>query len=429
MMIITVIANYFILSILMIIISTTFLGYKLSTNRFLFVNLLFFIFAIVILYVLNIQTILSYLLLTSLYIIGLRYSIASVKLKSIIYVHSIFYLLNIIISYSITTFTQVSHSNAKTIELVINIVFVCLCLIVSYTKLKGTISYIIHSMSRTIKIIVLLLLVLCMLNIALVSDIQHYVRTDGLLFVVKTISLSTVLIIGIIAPIVIIISTSNSHLKNLTANYENQLAAQAEHYSALSKANFELRRFRHDLNNIKIGVVQLINEGKHTEAISMLDSANTDIYSTTNSLLKFDTGNGIVDALLADKQQKAASSNIKIVFEGAVVTENITATELCVIFGNTIDNAIEACKKIDVEIEKIINIICKCNSGFLFLNMSNPVREPIIIKNNLPTTTKDEKSLHGYGLYSLDKVIKKHHGELNLSCSDSTFSLDLSVCL
>ena len=80
-------------------------------------------------------------------------------------------------------------------------------------------------------------------------------------------------------------------------------------------------------------------------------------------------------------------------------------------------------------VANIRNSIISENSGFMFLNMSNPVKEPVTIKNNLPTTSKEEKSLHGFGLYSLDKVIKKHHGELSLSCSNCIFCLDLSICL
>ena len=38
---------------------------------------------------------------------------------------------------------------------------------------------------------------------------------------------------------------SNNQLKSLTANYEQQILAQSEHYSNLAAANFETRRFKH----------------------------------------------------------------------------------------------------------------------------------------------------------------------------------------
>ena len=186
-----------------------------------------------------------------------------------------------------------------------------------------------------------------------------------------------------------------------------------------------MRKFRHDLKNIKIGVGKCINEGRYDEALTMLELAD----DSKSSLLAFDTGNGIVDALLADKQKKADSSNIKIDFSGAVPTDSITATDLCVIFGNTIDNAMEACGKLDDSTDKRIKVECKCNSGFMFVNMSNPVDKPVAIKSNKIKTTKADKSLHGFGLYSLDKVVKKHNGEMKLSCNDNVFILDLSLCL
>ena len=257
------------------------------------------------------------------------------------------------------------------------------------------------------------------------SDLHFYITSDRMLFVIQVISLSSLLAVCIAFPVIVLISTANTHLKNLTKNYEEQIEAQALHYSELSRSNLEVRKFRHNLKNIKIGVGKLINEGRYNEALTMLELAD----DSKSSLLAFDTGNGIVDALLADKQKKAAPTNIKIDFEGAVPEENIPATELCVLFGNTIDNAIEACRSLDNNADKVIKVECKCNSGFMFINMSNPVDKPIAIKNNTIKTTKADQSLHGFGLYSLDKVVKKHNGEMKLSCDDNVFNLDLSLCL
>ena len=133
--------------------------------------------------------------------------------------------------------------------------------------------------------------------------------------------------------------------------------------------------------------------------------------------------------MLADKQKKAEPNNIKIDFNGAIPTEAITPTDLCVIFGNTIDNAMEACEKLNDNSDKTIKVECKCNSGFMFLNMSNPVDKKVSIKNNSIKTTKTNSALHGFGLYSLNKVIKKHDGEIKLSCDDNIFVLDISLCL
>ena len=369
--------------------------------------------------------VIAYIFLYILSIVFIRLCFHNIKIKSIIYICSLLYLLNYTISFSLIVFNLKWRSNLILIEFLINLLIFIVCLIVYSTKTVVLLKTIVTSISPTVKTCIILLFILCMLNVALLSDIEYYILTDDLLIIAKIISISSVLLICLAFPAILLISMSNTHLKNLTKNYEEQIEAQALHYSELSRSNLEVRKFRHDLKNIKIGVGKLINEGRYNEALTMLELAD----DSKSSLLAFDTGNSIVDALLADKQKKAAPTNIKIDFEGAVPEENIPATELCVLFGNTIDNAIEACRSLDNNADKVIKVECKCNSGFMFINMSNPVDKPIAIKNNTIKTTKADQSLHGFGLYSLDKVVKKHNGEMKLSCDDNVFNLDLSLCL
>lgn len=223
-------------------------------------------------------------------------------------------------------------------------------------------------------------------------------------------------------------SVSNAYLKKLKNDYERQIKIQAEHYTALSRANFEFRRFRHDFKNIKIGVRECIIDGKYDDALKMLDLSNEQIYSTSSSLLDFDTGNGIIDALLADKQRQANEYGIKIQFEGAVTNGGLSSTELCILFGNTLDNAIEACQKVESQ-KRVINVSCNCNSGFIFLTVKNPVDHKVEIKNNRIATTKADKNMHGFGLYSLGLVVESHDGSLALSSDDSSFTIEIGLCL
>lgn len=224
-------------------------------------------------------------------------------------------------------------------------------------------------------------------------------------------------------------SVASSYHKNLSKNFKKQIEAQAEHYKKLAESNFELRRFRHDYKNINIGVSKLIECGNTTEALEMLNDYNEQIKSTTKSLIKFDTGNGIVDALLTEKQEKATTVNTVITFKGAITSELISPTDLCVIFGNTLDNAIEACEKISLETKKEISINCNCNCGFMFLTISNPVVENISIHNNSIKTSKKDTSNHGFGLYSLKKIIQKYNGEFSLSCNNNLFHAKIELTL
>lgn len=230
-------------------------------------------------------------------------------------------------------------------------------------------------------------------------------------------------------PIFMVSAISSNRLKALTSNYEHQIQSQAEHYKKLAAANFETRRFKHDFKNLSIAIEKLLADGKHDQALELLQKYNNVLNSPSVFHPAFDTGNGIADALLADKSEKAFVSNIKINFIGAIPQEALSPTDLCVILGNTLDNAIEACQKLDLKANKAISINSNCRSGFLFLSITNPISERVIIHDNHVPTTKENKTLHGFGLHSLHSVVKKYDGELRLSSTDDYFTIDIDLCL
>lgn len=222
---------------------------------------------------------------------------------------------------------------------------------------------------------------------------------------------------------------SNSQLKNLTANYEQQIRTQAEHYKTLAAANFETRRFKHDFKNISIGIEKLLADGNYDQALNYLRTYNHDLNAPGAFCPAFDTGNGIADALLTDKQEKASACNTIIVFHGAIPMELLSPTDLCVVLGNSLDNAIEACQKLPSETVKTISLDCTCNSGFLFLSVSNPVDHKVVIRDNYVATTKENKTLHGFGLYSLHSVVKKYNGNIRLASTDTSFTINIDLCM
>lgn len=233
--------------------------------------------------------------------------------------------------------------------------------------------------------------------------------------------------VGIAFPILNINSYTKNYYKRQSDNLEKQFQVQAEYYSSLAKSNFELRQFRHDYNNMKIGISELIKEGKNKDALNMLDYCDNQLLSAI-SICKFDTGNNIVDALLTDKQAKANAYNTQLFFKGAI-SNKINPTDLCVIFGNALDNAIEACEKIKSYESKAIQINCECTGGFMFLTIKNPVSKDIFIHNNTILTSKEDKKSHGFGLLSINQVTKKYDGNLSLSCINKEFTISIDLCL
>ena len=354
-----------------------------------------------------------------------KFCLRNVQITSIIYFYVFLFLTNTIIISCVIFFLSVKWNKEWLIELTVNLISMIMCLIICHTNLNTKVRQMLLWIPKSIKRLSLSLLIFASILVVLILNAPFYEDNQNWSEAIKIVLIILIVFLFLATPNLIIYSMTNTNLKKLTVNYERQINAQSEHYALLSELNYELRRFRHDCNNMCIGVSKLISDGKNEAALEMLDCLSL----KDKSLIIFDTGNGIVDALLTDKQKQADKINTQIEFNGAVPPTGIKPTELCVIFGNTIDNALEACEKIVSSYVKLIYVECVCNSGFMFIKISNPVVRKVEISGNVPSTTKKDKNNHGFGLYSLEKIVKQHRGKMSFECDENKFQVDIDLSL
>lgn len=329
----------------------------------------------------------------------------------------------------ITIITTLVPFNDFLIDFIVNSITSVLFILTCLTKTRIKIRLILELSPRYVLVIVSILLIATSFLSLLIIGSSNAINQNAWN---KTLNLALIILlftISTVFPIFILNAISNNQLKSLTTNYEQQIQAQAEHYKNLAAANFETRRFKHDFKNMSIAIEKLLADGRHEQALALLQKYNNTLNSPSDFHPAFDTGNGIADALLTDKSEKASAFNAEITFNGAIPQEALSPTDLCVILGNTLDNAIEACQKLDPKMNKTIFINCNCSSGFLFLSITNPVSEKVIIHDNHVATTKENKTLHGFGLYSLHSVVKRYDGEVRLSSTDDCFTVDIDMCV
>lgn len=201
---------------------------------------------------------------------------------------------------------------------------------------------------------------------------------------------------------------------------EEQVRTQLSHYETLNEIKQEYRSFRHDYKNHMHCVRSLINANKIDEATRYIDKlSDTHIINTE----LFETGNHILDSILNDKANKATKYDITIDVEG-VFTDNFEPVDLCIIFSNLLDNAIEACALIDGN--KIIKIDLKMQQGYQFISISNPVNN---IGNINLFTTKKDKEHHGFGISNVKNAVSRHDGELIINQSSVSFKVDITLKL
>lgn len=230
------------------------------------------------------------------------------------------------------------------------------------------------------------------------------------------------ILILFLIPALIANTNSNKYYQSLSRKTEKQISEQSRYFEQSLKSDIKLKKFRHDYKNLITGLTCILKNNDTNEALKYLNSCSMCSKELSSNIL-FETGNYIVNTILSEKQRRASKINAKISFEGKIPPDGIEPADLCIIFGNTLDNAVEACLKLPDDIKKNISVTSKTYRDFLYIEINNPVPNNIKINNNSIQTTKNDRSQHGFGLYSLQIAVHKYNGELNLSCENNCFAV------
>lgn len=208
--------------------------------------------------------------------------------------------------------------------------------------------------------------------------------------------------------------------KDINKILENQVQIQLRHYEKSEKINTEIRRFRHDYNNHMNCMKSLVQSGRYDELMDYINNIS-DAFPQSGFL--YNTGNYIADAILTDKLENARKNGTNISFKG-IISPSINNTDLCIILGNILDNAVEACEKIDGE--KEISVFGGYQHGYFILIAKNPISCHVQTENGIPATTKPDTAYHGFGLQNVESVVKKYDGIMLPECSGDSFTIRLT---
>lgn len=201
-----------------------------------------------------------------------------------------------------------------------------------------------------------------------------------------------------------------------------QLEEQHLNYEAMLSSDQQLREFRHDYKNHLLVVTAFLNAGKTEEAAEYLE--NIKIQSGVKKR-QISSGSFVADAILNNKNLLAEDLGITLNLNGTIPEKGVSASDMCTILSNLIDNAIDNTKMLSGE--KYINIETKYREPFFILSVINPVNECVSIKNNRIKTSKNDTKNHGLGLKNVERTVQKYDGKLHLSCDEKEFTADISL--
>ena len=203
---------------------------------------------------------------------------------------------------------------------------------------------------------------------------------------------------------------------------QNVLQNQYVQYKQ-SRESIELINYKyHDLKH-QIAVLRSEEDPKKREEFLNRMEEEIRQYEAQNK-----TGNKVLDTVLTTKSLYCAKHGITFtcVADGTLL-DFMDVMDICSIFGNALDNAIECEVKIPEKEKRLIHVTVSKQKQFLILRFENYCEETLQYQEGTPVTTKKEKEFHGYGLKSIQYTVNKYEGAVSVNLEDNWFELKVLI--
>jgi len=208
------------------------------------------------------------------------------------------------------------------------------------------------------------------------------------------------------------------------AAYQRDL--MEKHCEEVENMYRQTRGWRHDYRNHIQTMKAYLSMGRYEELADYLDQLDEDL-NQVDTVVK--TGNVMVDAVLNSKISVARAREITVEAKARVPQQlSIAEVDLCVILGNLLDNAIEACMRISQEDQRFIRIYIDILRGQLYLYVINATAGKLRRQGGGYLSTKSARE-HGYGLMRMDRVVEKYHGYLERQDEEGVFATEVLLPL
>lgn len=204
--------------------------------------------------------------------------------------------------------------------------------------------------------------------------------------------------------------------------YQNALVEQ--HYAEVENIYRTMRGWRHDWHNHIQALCAQLDSGEYEKARNYLDEINQSIL-TIDTVLK--TGNTMADAILNSKISLMKSKEIEVEAQAQVPASlSVPDVDLCIIIGNLLDNAMEACAKLEPE-NRFVHIYIHVKGPMLYMSFTNSAGKKQHKIGNLFLSSKG--SDHGFGLKRVDALVARNNGYLTRASEDGGYTTEVTLPL
>ncbi len=199
-----------------------------------------------------------------------------------------------------------------------------------------------------------------------------------------------------------------------------QVAAAQVHLEALQESQEKTIIYRHDMRHHLNLVSAYLADNNHAAAQKYITKVKETI---EDAAVEKYCSNYTVNLILYFEITEAKNEQITVVTQIDLPEKNaVSDMDLCVIFANAIENAVNACKRIPSADHRTMKIVCKTQSDKLFIQITNSYEGTVKFVDDMPVSTENN---HGLGTKSIAAVAQKYDGVYSFTAEDGVFKTSI----
>lgn len=200
------------------------------------------------------------------------------------------------------------------------------------------------------------------------------------------------------------------------------------YYKSLLALQNEKDHLMHDIKYQYMNIIQMLDEKRYEECRKYL-------FQITEVLEKQGytqySGNTYIDFILNHTKHNAMQNGIEFIIDTDYIgkTTAFEQQDINIIFGNLLDNAIEAVMELE-ENERWIEVKIAKVHQMIFITINNKSKGRVILHNERFLTTKTDNShMHGIGLKNVENAVLKYNGVFEVDFTDNIFTAKVTIFL
>jgi len=219
-------------------------------------------------------------------------------------------------------------------------------------------------------------------------------------------------------------TAENVSLMEKASMSQRQLAMEQAHYNTISQHIEETKAARHDLRHHLALIQAYVNSGNNKKLEEYVSAYIQSVpEDTTITLCKNDAVNAIAHYYIEQAKQEKIETDININLPKSVA---IADSDLCIVFGNLLENALEACRRQSEE-TPFITVSAALVGDYVVIAVDNSFEEEISKDNEVFLSSKRDGK--GVGITSIQAVAEKYQGQAKFEFLDNVFRASVMLRL